>query len=67
MRAIFIRSVSESAKEQIECFRHELEFFVEMTAAEQTCQLSDDLPSAHEYQRRRMGSSAVGVCLALAE
>lgn len=27
----------------------------------------DKLPSVEEYSRRRMGSSAVGVCLAITE
>ncbi|KAI4265004.1 MAG: hypothetical protein L6R38_009716, partial [Xanthoria sp. 2 TBL-2021] len=52
---------------QIETFLEEIVFFVEMTDVEQQVQMSGKLPSVEEYKRRRMGSSAVGVCLALTE
>lgn len=55
------------APDQIDSFLHELEYFVEMTHVEQICQMSNHLPSVEEYQARRMGSSAVGVCLAITE
>lgn len=45
----------------------QLEFFVEMSALEQLVQLSGHLPSLESYQRRRIGTSAVGVCLAIHE
>ena len=45
----------------------QLEFFVEMSDLEQRVQLSGHLPSLESYQRRRMGTSAVGVCLAIHE
>lgn len=38
-----------------------------MTEVEQVCSLNDHLPSVEDYLQRRMGSSAVGVCLALTE
>ncbi|KAL8963659.1 MAG: hypothetical protein Q9193_000103 [Seirophora villosa] len=38
-----------------------------MTDVEQEFQLSGMLPTADEYRQRRMGSSAVGVCLAISE
>ena len=38
-----------------------------MTDLEQRCLMSGELPSIEEYQARRMGSGAVGVCLALTE
>lgn len=45
----------------------QLEFFVEMSELEQRVQLSGHLPSLESYQRRRMGTSAVGVCMAIHE
>ena len=38
-----------------------------MTDLEQQVQLSGRLPTVEEYMRRRMGSSAVRVCLAITE
>ena len=38
-----------------------------MSAVEQTISLGEELPSVEEYRRRRMGTSAVGVCLAITE
>ncbi|KAL9042707.1 MAG: hypothetical protein Q9180_000409 [Flavoplaca navasiana] len=52
---------------QIQTFMKELRFFVEMTAVEQHVQMSKKLPSVDEYRHRRMGSSAVRICLAIAE
>ena len=48
-------------------FLKELEFFVKMTHVEQECQMKGELPSVEEYTSRRMGSSAVRVCLAISE
>lgn len=45
----------------------EIEFFIEMSAAEQITRLSDQLPTLKEYQHHRMGTGAVGACLALTE
>jgi len=45
----------------------QLELFVEMSELEQRVQLSGHLPSVESYQRRRMGTSAVAVCLAIHE
>ena len=45
----------------------QIEHFVNMTALEQRVQLSDHLPSLESYRKRRLGSSAVGVCLAIHE
>lgn len=45
----------------------ELEFFVKMTNVEQECQMKGELPSVEDYKWRRMGSSAVRVCLAISE
>ena len=42
-------------------------FFIRMTGLEQECQLEDSVPTVEEYQLRRMGSGAVGVCLAITE
>jgi hypothetical protein len=44
-----------------------LELFIEMTGVEQEQQLSGDLPTVDVYQQRRMGSTAIGVCLAMTE
>jgi Terpene synthase family 2, C-terminal metal binding len=59
--------LAENISDQIDCFWRELKFYVEMTHVEQVYQLSEKLPSVEEYQQRRMGSSAVGPCLALTE
>ena len=45
----------------------QIEHFVQMSELEQRAQLSGDLPSVESYQRRRMGTSAVAVCLAIHE
>ncbi len=45
----------------------QIEHFIEMSELEQRVQLSGDLPSVESYQRRRMGTSAVAVCLAIHE
>ena len=44
-----------------------IEFFLKMSTTEQHVALGDSLPSLEEYLRRRMGTSAVRVCLALTE
>lgn len=45
----------------------EIDFYIEMCEMEQRVQLSGYLPPIEAYQRRRMGSSAVAVCLAIHE
>ena len=45
----------------------QIDLFVEMCEVEQRVLLSGQLPSIKAYQRRRMGSSAVAVCLAIHE
>lgn len=57
----------EYTPDQIQTFLKELRFFVEMTAVEQHVQMSKKLPSVDEYRYRRMGSSTVRICLAIAE
>lgn len=52
---------------QVETFRNELRFFITMTEEEQAFQMTQDLPTVEEYTWRRMGFSAVGVCLATIE
>ena len=52
---------------QIDRFLRELIFYIEMSAVEQRVQISEKIPTIEEYQERRMGSSAVGVCLAITE
>ena len=57
---------SELTEERCEMLR-EIEFFIEMSEAEQRTRLSDHLPTVKEYQHHRMGTGAVGPCLALTE
>ena len=45
----------------------QIELFVDMSELEQRVQLSGHLPSVESYRRRRMGTSAVAVCLAIHE
>ena len=45
----------------------EIEFFMQTSEAEQHMRLQGSLPSLEEYTGCRMGTSAVGVCLALNE
>ncbi len=52
---------------QIERLLYELEFYIEMTGAEQRVQMSEKIPTVEEYQECRMGTSAVGVLFALIE
>ena len=52
---------------QVASFLHQLQFFVEMTSVEQKLQMTERIPTVEEYRERRMGSSAVGVCLAISE
>ena len=57
---------SELTEERRDMLR-EIEFFIDMCEAEQITCLSDQLPTLKEYQHRRMGTGAVGACLALTE
>ncbi|KAL8679066.1 MAG: hypothetical protein Q9186_004606 [Xanthomendoza sp. 1 TL-2023] len=52
---------------QIETFFQEFEYFIDMTDVEQRAQMGKQIPSVEEYLQRRMGSSAVRVCLAITE
>lgn len=45
----------------------EIDLFVEMCGLEQLADLGEQLPSVETYQRCRMGTSAVTICLALHE
>ena len=45
----------------------ELLFFIRMCEQEQRVKISPDLPTVEDYMSRRMGPSAVGVCLAIME
>ncbi|KAI0545521.1 terpenoid synthase [Xylaria curta] len=58
---------SSSNKVQSQIFLEELIFYVKMCEEEQKVQLNGRFPSVEEYLQRRMGSSAVGVCLAITE
>ena len=54
-------------QEQRERLLEQVEFFLEASTTEQEVALGDSLPSVEEYLRRRMGTSAVLVCLATTE
>ncbi|KAI0856987.1 terpenoid synthase [Xylaria cubensis] len=58
---------SSSNKLQSQTFLEELIFFIKMCEEEQKVQMNGRFPSVEEYLQRRMGSSAVGVCLAITE
>ncbi|KAH9998546.1 terpenoid synthase [Xylariaceae sp. FL0662B] len=59
-----LRSYNEN---QIKNFLDELLFFINMCEEEHTFQNTPYLPTTADYTRRRMGSSAVRVCLAMTE
>ncbi|PWY88674.1 terpenoid synthase [Aspergillus sclerotioniger CBS 115572] len=60
------RAIAKSyTPEQRRLFQGELDYFLEMTHLEQLVQSSNELPTVEAYSRRRMGSGAVGVCLAI--
>ncbi|KAK8115749.1 hypothetical protein PG984_012251 [Apiospora sp. TS-2023a] len=66
------RSVGETISksyndDQTKRFLKELRFFIAMTEEEHRFQRTEELPTVEEYTRRRMGSSAVRVCLAITE
>jgi len=60
-------SMTETLEAQAASLLYELELFVQMTGVEQQYQMNERLPTVEEYMERRMGSSAVGVCLAMTE
>ncbi|PQE29954.1 terpene synthase protein [Rutstroemia sp. NJR-2017a WRK4] len=56
-----------SSPAQVQTLSKELKFFINMTDVEQRSELSGKLPTVEEYQKRRMGSSGVGVCVAFTQ
>ena len=52
---------------QTTAFFKELLFYIDMTGVEQQFEISGNFPTVEEYIQQRMGSSAVGVCLAITE
>ena len=60
-------SPAHATIDQIHAFFEEFLYFVDMTDLEHQVVMSGILPSVAEYQQRRMGSSAVGLCLAITE
>ncbi|KAI0602634.1 terpenoid synthase [Biscogniauxia sp. FL1348] len=54
-------------EDQKQVFLSELRFFVQMVEEEHRFQTTGVLPTVDQYMRRRMGSSAVLVCLAVHE
>jgi hypothetical protein len=59
--------VNALSTEQRRALMQQIELFVAMSELEQRVQLSGHLPSVESYRRRRMGTSAVAVCLAIHE
>jgi hypothetical protein len=53
--------------EQRQMFLEEMKIYIETTQQEQECRLSGAIPTVEEYWVFRMGTSAVGVCLAVIE
>ncbi|KAJ8131819.1 hypothetical protein O1611_g1801 [Lasiodiplodia mahajangana] len=62
--AAFCRSYND---DQINKFLNEFEFFIKMCEEEHNTQETGRLPTVEEYMQRRMGSSAVRVCLAMSD
>ena len=60
-------SSSNSWIDQVDLLFSELMLFVRMTDLEHRFLVRDTLPTVEEYMNYRMGSGAVGVCLALTE
>ncbi|KAI1734371.1 isoprenoid synthase domain-containing protein [Xylaria scruposa] len=60
-------SLNNQLTDQIEALLHELRRYVRMTREEQMSQIENRITSAEGYIRRRMGTSAVCVILALHE
>lgn len=54
-------------KEQRKQILSEFEFFIDMTELEQRYHTGHILPSVEAYQKRRMGTSGVGICLSMTE
>ncbi|KAI1320497.1 isoprenoid synthase domain-containing protein [Xylariaceae sp. FL0255] len=52
---------------QLQKLMDELIFFIDMCQEEHKFQMTQRLPSVEEYQRKRMGSSATRVCLAMTD
>ncbi|KAI0405461.1 terpenoid synthase [Xylaria palmicola] len=52
---------------QMDTFVKELTFFIDMCQEEHKFQMTADIPTTEQYIKRRMGSSAVRVCLAINE
>ena len=48
-------------------FQEELELWISTTATEQWHEVTGKLPDIDLYMQERLGSSAVGVCLAICE
>ena len=56
-----------SSTEQRRRLMQQIKFFVDMSELEQRVRLSGHLPTVESHLRRRMGTSAVAVCLAIHE
>lgn len=61
------RRPADKSLEQRQNFYEELEFYISTTETEQKFHLDGRIPSLEEYWAVRMGTSAVGACLAVIE
>ena len=61
------RTADQFILEQLERLSKEMEVYMEMSEQEQRVRLNGALPSVEEFWEYRLGSSAVGVCLAVLE
>ena len=60
-------STAETDSAEFSSLVSDVDQTINMTGVEQRCQMRDEHPTVKDYQERRMGSSAVGVCLAVTE
>jgi hypothetical protein len=58
---------ADTAPAQRQVFMDEMLFFMKMSEVEQQTQLEHETPTIDQYWECRMGTSAVGVCLAVQE
>ncbi|KAI5921851.1 terpenoid synthase [Camillea tinctor] len=68
----FFRPIGEAVKanyteDQTQSFLREVKLYMQTTGEEHRNQMTRDLPTVDQYLEMRMGSSGVGICLALNE
>lgn len=67
MGHVVSNNADRSVSEELNCLLREIEFFLRMVDEEQQSLRHPGISSLESFRRRRMGTSAVGVCLALTE